>query len=199
MKSSDGTSMNIHRIGTRGDDSRLIRAMTGLVLIVAVIISVATAVAVSALGIGFAPVLTDSMSPELDAGSVAITRRKSTQELAVGDVVILPLPDGDGQRYLHRIVEVRPAGDRIHVRTKGDQNPLVDPWTLHVASASAPVAIASIPHLGWTTNILRWTLVRLVLGGVVVTFLLVGSMRLRRQMTDSGDHSTEAERSRSEV
>jgi signal peptidase len=189
----------MHRLGTRGDDSRMFRAMTGFVLFMAAIISVATAVAVGALGIGFAPVLTDSMSPGLDAGSVAITRRKATQELVVGDVVVLPLPDGDGQRYLHRIVEVRPAGDRIHVRTKGDQNPLVDPWTLHVASASAPVAIASIPHLGWTTNILGRPPVRLVLGGVVVTLLLVGAMRLRRQMAESGDESIEGERSRSEV
>lgn len=180
--------MNTHPFGTFGDNHRWFRTVTGLMLITTTIISVATAIAVSTLRIGFTPVLTDSMSPTLDAGSVAITRQISTEDLSIGDVVILPLPDSDGQRYLHRLIDVQHVGNATHVRTKGDQNPLVDPWTLQVTSSTAPVAIGSIPYLGWTTNVLRGTLVRLLFAGFVMILVVIGMIRLRRQMLRSHRH-----------
>jgi hypothetical protein len=87
--------------------------------------------------------------------------------------------------YLHRLIDVQHVGDSTHVRTKGDQNPLVDPWTLQVTSTTAPVAIGSIPYLGWTTNVLRGTLIRLLFAGFVMILVVIGMIRLRRQMLRS--------------
>jgi signal peptidase len=175
--------MRHHRSNAYSDSHRWFRPTTAVVLIAAVIISVSTAVAVSALRIGFTPVLTDSMSPTLEAGSVAITRQKLTDNLDVGDVVILPLPENEGQRYMHRLIEVEHFGSETHVRTKGDRNPLPDPWTLQVTSSTAPVAIGSIPYLGWTTNVLRWTIVRLLFAGLIMALVIIGLLRIRRQMS----------------
>lgn len=174
--------MDIRRSGRFGHGRKWFRAMTGLALILVMILSVSITVAVSMLRIGFTPVLTDSMSPALKAGSVVVTRQKPTADLAVGDAVILPLPDGAGQRFLHRLIEVRHIGTQTHVRTKGDHNPLIDPWTLHVTSTTAPVAVASIPYIGWTTNILRWTVVRLLVAALVVALVVIGLVRIRRQV-----------------
>jgi signal peptidase I len=179
---SQGVAVRHHRFNAYSNSHRWFRISTAVVLIAAVIISVSTAVAVSTLRIGFTPVLTDSMSPTLEAGSVAITRQKPTNSLEVGDVVILPLPDNEGQRFLHRLIEVEHLGSETHVRTKGDRNPLPDPWTLQVTSSTAPVAIGSIPYLGWTTNVLRWTIVRLLFAGLTMALVIVGLLRIRRQL-----------------
>jgi signal peptidase len=162
-----------------------------LVLSLATISTVAVACAVTFLRIGFVPVLTNSMSPSLEPGSVAITRQVPTSDLSPGDAVILPLPDTEGQRYLHRLIEVKHLGTKVHVKTKGDNNPLADPWTLEVTSSTAPVAIASIPYLGWTANVLRWTFVRLMFAALVILLVGVGLMRLRRQHLDSRERESD--------
>lgn len=167
--------------------SRWGHALSGVLLAFVTVSTVTITCAVTFLRIGLAPVLTNSMSPALEAGSVAITRQKSTNELVVGDAVILPLPDSDGQRYLHRIIEVRHVGSHTQVKTKGDHNPLADPWTLEVTSPTAPVAVGSIPYLGWMANVLRWTILRLVFAGLIVALIVIGLERLRRQLLDASD------------
>lgn len=166
----------------RGSWARLI---SGGVLMFVTLLAVAMACAASILRIGFTPVLTNSMSPTFEPGSVAITRPKDTQDLKVGDVIILPLPDSNGQRYLHRLIEVRHVGDAIHVKTKGDHNPLPDAWTLEVTSATAPVAVGSIPYVGWLTNVMRGTAVRLGFAGAVVLLVVVGFERTRREFANN--------------
>jgi signal peptidase len=146
------------------------------------ITSVSIAGAVTVMRIGFVPVLTNSMAPSLGSGSVAITRQKATGDLSRGDAVILPLPNSDGQRYLHRIIEIRKVKGQIQVTTKGDNNPLADPWTLEVTSSKVPVAVASIPYLGWTTNVLRGTIIRLVFASLIIVLIVVALVRIRRQL-----------------
>jgi signal peptidase I len=170
---------------------RSLSVVSGSVLVLATISTVAVACAVTFLRIGFVPVLTNSMSPSLEPGSVAITRQVATSDLSLGDAVILPLPDSEGQRYLHRLIEVEHLGTKTRVRTKGDNNPLADPWTLEVTSSTAPVAIASIPYLGWTANVLRSTFVRLVFAALVVLLVGVGLTRLRRQHLDSREQESD--------
>lgn len=161
--------------------------LTGVLLVLVTIATVTITCAVTFLRVGFAPVLTNSMSPYLRPGSVVVTRQKPTEDIAVGDAVVLPLPDSDGQRYVHRIIEVQHLGAHTQVRTKGDHNPLADPWTLEVTSPSAPVAVGSIPYIGWIANVLRWTILRLVFAGIIVTLVVIGLARARRQLLDASD------------
>lgn len=149
-------------------------------LALAAVVSVATTIAVVVLRVGVAPVLSDSMSPAFEAGAVVITMPRAAHDLEVGDIVILPLPDGSGARFAHRVVERSVRGGNIAVRTKGDANPTVDEWHLEITSASVPVVVASIPHLGWTSNVVRSTGLRLALAGVVAMAALVGIVRAVR-------------------
>lgn len=158
-----------------------IRLTSGALLAFVTLLAVAMACAISILRFGFTPVLTNSMTPAFEPGSVAITRPKDTQDLKKGDVIILPLPESNGQRYLHRLLEVRHIDGAIHVTTKGDHNPLPDAWTLEITSATAPVAVGSIPYVGWLANVMRGTLIRLGFAGGIVLLVVVGFKRTRRE------------------
>jgi hypothetical protein len=52
------------------------------------------------------------MSPALEPGSVAINRQVPTSDLSPADAVIIPLPDTEGQRYLHRLIDVKHPDSR---------------------------------------------------------------------------------------
>jgi signal peptidase I len=110
--------------------------------------ALAGAVAVVVLGVGFSPVLSPSMSPTFDAGDLVITRAVPASEVEVGDVVVLPRPDADGERYVHRIVELRTTATGPVVVTKGDNNPAADPQRLRITSGEVPMVTGSLPGFG---------------------------------------------------
>lgn len=152
-------------------------------LAVTAIVAVGVAVAVIALRVGFAPVLSNSMSPTYAAGDVVITMSRDTHDVRVGDVVVLPYPDDPGARYAHRIVERVPSGTAVLVRTKGDDNPAPDAWQLQITSQSVPVVVGAIPKMGWTSNLVQSREARLALASVVVLAALAGIGRTRPRRT----------------
>lgn len=83
----------------------------------------------------FQPVLTGSMAPRIPTGTlVAVTPVLPTQ-LRVGEVVMFlpPRPWGTptGGPILHRIVALTHSPDgHPQIRTKGDANTAMDPWTI---------------------------------------------------------------------
>lgn len=166
------------------------RLVSGALLIFVTLLAVVLACAVSIFRIGFTPVLTNSMSPTFQQGSVVITRPKDTEALKVGDVAILPLPGCNGQQYLHRLIDVQRVGTMTLVKTQGDHNPLPDAWTLEVTSSHAPVAVGSIPYVGWMTNVMRGTPIRFGFAGGIVILVVVGFKRLRREFALRGDRGS---------
>lgn len=137
------------------------RMVTGALLAFAALASLAGAAYVVLEHIGFAPVLSPSMQPAFGPGDLVLTRAERSSQLHVGQVVVLPLPDAPGQRYVHRITEVERTDGRVLVRTKGDNNPEVDRQRLQVTSAQAPVVVASIPGAGRLALLLRGGALRL--------------------------------------
>lgn len=132
------------------------------------------------LGIGFSPVLSNSMAPDYPAGSVVVTVQVPTNELSAGDVVRLPLPEGDGTNYIHRIVEATTQGELTTVRTKGDQNPDLDSWSVDVVSQKTPLVFGAIPMIGnlvFLTSDLR---VQIFLMFSVVVFIGLALFRVTR-------------------
>lgn len=148
------------------------RVSKNIALIVATIGSVVAAILVSTLSLGFSPVLSDSMNPSFRAGEVVITKPEHRTRLHVGDAVILPIPDGSGQRYLHRIVKVFTDNGEVLVQTQGDNNPLPDPWTLRIDSQEVPKAVASLPKIGMVSSYFRDTSVRLALSCTIFVLVL---------------------------
>lgn len=132
-----------------------------------------TAASFPIFGIGFNAVLSNSMAPEHPAGSVVMTVQVPTEQLAVGDVVRLPLPGSSGESYIHRIVDAIPNGVATTVTTQGDRNVAPDPWSLDIISPAAPVIVATIPLIGHLTGVTSAIGVQLLLMGLVAVFILI--------------------------
>lgn len=72
-------------------------------------------------GYSFHIVVTDSMTPEINAGDMVIARRNEASEIAVGDDVVFVSPDPalNGITIVHRVVDIREDGGLI---TQGIKN-----------------------------------------------------------------------------
>ena len=97
--------------------------------------------AVAALGVvgyaglllaGYDPVVvySGSMRPALPIGSLVALRSEPASRLRVGDVISFRDPYDRARLVTHRVVGIaaRPQG-RVY-RTKGDANPVADPWRI---------------------------------------------------------------------
>lgn len=148
------------------------------VLALAAVLSVLGAGVVVVQRLGFSPVLTSSMVPTYDPGALLVTRPMDAGRIAVGQVLVLPLPDSPGQRYVHRVTEVRAdAEGRPVVRTKGDNNPAADAWQLTITSAQVPQVVASAPTVGSLALLTNGSALRVPLMLLIAGCLLVAVKR----------------------
>ena len=155
------------------------RVLAGTVLAVAALGALAVAILVVALRIGFSPVLSPSMSPAFDAGDLLLTRPVPAADVQVGDAVVLPRPDAEGERYVHRVIELEPGSAGPVVLTKGDNNPAPDPQRLRITSAEVPVVVGHLPEVGrlsLAAGQQTWLRIGLIL--LVGAGVLVGAKRL---------------------
>ena len=86
---------------------------------------------------------TPSMSPALLVGALVVTEPLGAPA-TVGDVIVFH-PPGDTHTYVHRVVAVGPGPS---YRTKGDNDPEPDPWSIP-AAAVVGREVLTIPDLGW--------------------------------------------------
>ena len=117
----------------------------------------ATAVLLGATGLalvqrtGTAQLLTvvsGSMQPALPLGSLVLVVPRDAGSLRTGDVITFTPPEGPARTITHRVVDVRGTGADLQVRTRGDANPVADPWTLQFPDSRAWVVVADAPWLG---------------------------------------------------
>lgn len=149
-------------IGSRR--SRLLgRIIRDVLLMLAVVATVAVAVLVAVVHIQFMRVVSPSMEPAIGVGDVVLLRDQPAAQVQVGQVVVLPVPDEGGVMYVHRLISVRDVEGKKVVTTKGDANPAPDPWELQIDSASVPLVVGQIPLPGALVSV----------GGVGMTQFLV--------------------------
>jgi signal peptidase I len=124
--------------------------------------------------------LSGSMSPTIDAGSLAFAQKTPASELKRGDIVSV-ITD-KGSRVTHRIVAIDRTGAAPAVRLKGDANPVEDRKPYIIQSADR--VMFSVPYVGYGLAFISssWGLFLL---GVAVTGLLGYAFRpgLRRRGT----------------
>ncbi len=128
------------------------RAARVLVTAMTVVALAACGVAVGAVATGewqVRPVLSGSMRPDFPIGGVLITQRVPTSSLRVGDVAVLHPPGNPGITYIHRIVWIEHRGSQTLVRTKGDANPIADPWTARIDGPVAYEGRYVLPYVGY--------------------------------------------------
>lgn len=133
-------------------------------------------------------VLSDSMSPTIDAGDVVFVADRPTTEIDEGDVITFESADlavgSESSLVTHRVVEVVEEGSERAFRTKGDANEEAD---TNLVSADSVVGAVTF-HLPYVGYVVAFAGTRLgtVLFLVVPAVLLGGSelYELYREITD---------------
>ena len=110
-----------------------------------------------------ATVLSGSMSPTMDAGSMVFSTPEPASSVAAGQVITFEIPTGDHRVETHRVIEVIKDGPEPVVRTKGDANTAPDPWQAKL-DGSTPLwrARFAVPKLGYLVQALRGPWFRIV-------------------------------------
>jgi signal peptidase I len=136
-----------------------------------------------------ATVMSGSMAPTIDTGDMVVLR-KLGRPAAIGDIVVVNVPDEARSRYgyppvvIHRVLRIGAGGA---VTTKGDARKEPDPFTVPRSSLSARV-VAKLPAAG---NVLAFFksplgLLWLALGGVLF-FAVPGLDRRRASVQREAD------------
>ena len=131
-------------------------AIAGLLCVVAAIASVA---------FGLSPLVfrSDSMSPAIDVGDVAISRSVPANDVSAGDIVSVSRPDGT--RITHRVVSIDSVvGNSTTMTLRGDANTIDDPEPYTATTVDR--VLFHIPNLGymvsWFANPYTWAIATLL-------------------------------------
>ena len=100
----------------------------------------------------FFVVSSGSMKPILEVGDIiVVSGLNQYEELKVDDIIVFTLPTDSKRVIVHRINSIDKEGERgIEIKTKGDNNPNVDGWTVLEKNYVGKV-ITSIPSVGKIT------------------------------------------------
>ena len=124
-------------------------------------------------------IVSGSMTGTYDRGTLVLADVVPVSELRVGDVITYTPPPGAGPDHLvtHRIAWIGrdPAGNRTF-RTKGDANPIADPWTFQLRAPVQARARVGIPYLGYALTALGRRDVRMAV--IALPALLIAGFSL---------------------
>jgi signal peptidase len=125
---------------------RMGRWVSGLALLAAVIVACLVLLP-SLFGWQRYAIVSGSMTGTYDRGTLVLDEVVPVSDLRVGDVITYKPPAGAGPDHLitHRIVAI--SADRVF-RTKGDANPVADPWTFRLNAPTQARVRVGIPYLG---------------------------------------------------
>jgi signal peptidase len=108
----------------------------------------------------FASVTGTSMAPSVKEGDLIKYEKISPSEIEVGDIIVYRIPPLV-QKYrdcplvvTHRVVEIRGTTVGLYYRTKGDNNPAQDPWSVEYGDIIGKVS-QQISYLGFPLLFLK--------------------------------------------
>jgi signal peptidase I len=126
------------------------RFASGAALAIAVLAAMA-ALAPALWGWQRYAIVSGSMTGTYDQGSLVLAEVVPVADLRVGDVITYEPPAGAGPEHLitHRIAWMgRDGAGRRVFRTKGDANPIADPWTFRLSQPTQARVRYGIPYAG---------------------------------------------------
>jgi signal peptidase I len=179
-----GTARTIRRAG---------RIASGAALVLGTLCAIAV-LAPALIGWERYAIVSGSMTGSYDRGSLVLSEVVPVTELKVGDVITYQPPAGD-HPITHRIAWIGKdeAGARIY-RTKGDANPVADPWTFRLDQPTQARARIGVPYAGFVLSALGRKDVRMAVIGLpallIAGFSLAGLWR--RLGEEAQRRSTEA-------
>jgi len=123
-------------------------------------------------------IVTGSMQKTIPVGSLVVDRKVAPRQLEVGDVISFQKPMGAKGIDTHRIVAIKnDRGKRLY-QTKGDSNPIADPWVITFDRGMvAHRVVFSIPYAGNALIFARSPLGRLSLIAYVCIVLLLSILK----------------------
>jgi signal peptidase len=128
----------------------------------------------SLMGLQRYVIMGGSMEGTYDLGSVVLSEVVPVSELEVGDVItyVPPAESGITTLVTHRIVSI----DGEDLRTQGDANPAVDPWTFQLTAATQPRVVAHVPYAGYVFMALADRGTRMALIGLPAALIALWSL-----------------------
>lgn len=174
---------------TDGVDWRRLANWVGLaVLLVVVGVFVAAAVPQAVGADESYVVLSSSMSPAIEAGSVVFVQSVPAAAVSEGDVITYDRsPGGTTSRVTHRVVDVVERDGRRQFVTKGDANEDPDPEPVAPAAVVGVVAF-SVPYIG---HVITFSQTRVgLLALVVLPAALLVVLEVRDLLAGTGDEES---------
>lgn len=98
-------------------------------------------------------VLSGSMSPEFDTGSLAFVKETDPLDIVVGDIITFRSQSGSDTLTTHRVVEVL-REDGLSFVTRGDANNVNDPNPVPAENVVGTVT-GSVPYVGYLMNFVQ--------------------------------------------
>lgn len=150
-------------------------------------------IAIASVAFGLSPLVfrSESMSPAIDVGDVAISRSVPAADVSAGDIVSVAHPDGT--RITHRVVSIDSVvGNSTTMTLRGDANNVNDPEPYTVTTVDR--VLFHIPELGyvlsWFANPYTWVLATLLTLGLVWSALRPDRLRKKPNASDRAAPST---------
>lgn len=135
----------------------------------------------SILGYKLFSVLSESMSPTMDKGSLLIVKEANAQDIEVNDVITFR--NSSQTLTTHRVKQIL-KGDKVSFVTQGDANNVVDAQPIDENLLVGKV-IFNTPYLGATLEFIREN-IKFVLGAlfliIIITLLPSKSKNKKEQM-----------------
>lgn len=129
----------------------LLKAFLAAVMMLAVIALLLLVVGPRVLPYRVDVVASGSMAPTIPKGSIVVLRPISADKVTIGDIITFYPPD-HSQLVTHRVVAIADTADGPAFVTKGDANPLPDPWNLP-ATGSGWHCVSHFPYIGYLMSV----------------------------------------------
>lgn len=115
-------------------------------------------------------VLSGSMEPALQTGSVILTRPIAPEQVKAGDIILFSSGPGGSFYTTHRVIGISQSPD-LQFTTKGDANKDKDPSPVSSAQL-AGVLVLGIPYLGYILPLIKTPLGIVMLIGLPALILI---------------------------
>jgi len=184
----------VRRSGTE-EDLVWTRVSVALGALIAVLVAIPWLLGVG-LGGQLVQIEGTSMEPTLERGTVVAVKDEPTEQLDVGEVVLVQTvldQDSGPVAYAHRVVSI----DGEELTLKGDNNEAPDPITVPTSDVEGVVTDGFIPEWSsllafWMSPVVRWTSVGMAVILLAMPELVRLRLRRRAMPVMSPKHVTSA-------
>jgi signal peptidase I len=150
-------------------------AMFGLWSALGVVVGLVLSVTVpSLLGYRVLNVMSGSMGPKIETGSVVWDEVIHPRDARVGDVVTFPDPEDRSRLITHRLRSIRVTGHKAQMVTKGDANHTVERWSVPLGAELGRV-VYHMPKLGYA-RVWISSHAGSMAAGIIVLVLILGAL-----------------------